>query len=215
MRGVYAVRSRPDFEAIFPALDAMLDRIPAAASHLLVPEANLLHFLRAIRSVRTETRGSFVRQTYDSTLSWAVRRACIDCWRYWRDRTSFIRLRNQWSNLGSNEQRMVWLAAGAFDDEGVKARDQLRPSLAQSWNLGFETENSLSFAACYESWAKNAATCERFNCLRKTALPRESTPCTWKTNFAKSIPICVMFIVDAPAGLSGCLTLPLWHVDAV
>jgi hypothetical protein len=157
MRGVYAVRSRPDFEAIFPALDAMLDRIPAAASHLLVPEANLLHFLRAIRSVRTETRGSFVRQTYDSTLSWAVRRACIDCWRYWRDRTSFIRLRNQWSNLGSNEQRMVWLAAGAFDDEGVKARDQLRPSLAQSWNLGFETENSLSFAACYESWAKNAA----------------------------------------------------------
>src|SRR6266404_3764695 len=24
-----------------------------------------------------------------------------------------------------------------------------------------------------------------------------------------------MFIVDAPAGLSGCLTLPLWHTDAV
>lgn len=69
MRGVYAVRSRPDFETIFTALDAMLDRIPETASHLLVPEANLLHFLRAIRFVRTETRGSFVRQTYDSTPS--------------------------------------------------------------------------------------------------------------------------------------------------
>jgi Reverse transcriptase (RNA-dependent DNA polymerase) len=157
MRGVYAVRSRPDFEMIFPTIDAMLDRIPGAAPHLLVPEANLLHFLRAIRFVRTETRGSFVRQTYDSTSSSAVRRACIDCWRYWRDRPNFTRLRNQWANLGPNEQRMVWLAAGAFNDEGAKARDQLRASLAQSWSLGFETEKSLSFAASYENWAKNAA----------------------------------------------------------
>jgi Reverse transcriptase (RNA-dependent DNA polymerase) len=157
MRGVYAVRSRPDFETIFPALDAMLDRLPGSTPHLLVPEANLLHFLRAIRFVRTETRGSFVRQTFDNTSSSAVRRACIDCWRYWRDRPSFNRLRNQWANLRPNEQRMAWLAAGAFNDEGAKARDQLRASLAQSWSLGFETENSLSFAACYESWAKNAA----------------------------------------------------------
>jgi hypothetical protein len=52
---------------------------------------------------------------------------------------------------------MVWLAAGAFNDEGAKARDQLRASLAQSWSLGFETEKSLSFAASYENWAKNAA----------------------------------------------------------
>jgi hypothetical protein len=157
MRGVFAVRSRPEFETIFPALDDMLDRIPEGTSHLLVPEANLLHFLRAIRFVRTESRGGFVRRTYDSTSSWAVKRACIDCWRYWRDRPSFIRLRNQWTSLGPNEQRMVWLAAGAFNDEGAKARDQLRASLMQSWNLGFETEKSLSFAACYENWAKNAA----------------------------------------------------------
>jgi hypothetical protein len=157
MRGVYAVRSRPEFETIFPALDDMLDRIPGTTSHLLVPEANLLHFLRAIRFVRTEIRGSFVRQTYDRTSSWAVRRACIDCWRFWRDRASFTRLRNQWTSLGPNEQRMVWLAAGAFNDEGKKARDQLRASLAQSWKLGFETETSLSFAACYQNWAEDAA----------------------------------------------------------
>ncbi|GMM59917.1 RNA-directed DNA polymerase [Novosphingobium pituita] len=152
MRGIYAVRSQPDFEAIFPALDELLDKIPGAAPHLLVPEANLLHFLRAIRFARTEVRGSFVRQTYDGTSSSTVKRACIDCWRYWRDRPSFIRLRGQWSNLGANEQRMLWLAAAAFNDDGKKARDQLRPSLPQSWSLGFES----SFAAYYESWAKNA-----------------------------------------------------------
>jgi len=156
MRGVYAVRSRPEFETIHSALDALLDRIPEAAPHLLVPEANLLHFLRAIRFVRTEVRGSFARQMYDSASSSAVRRACIDCWRCWRDRTNFTRVRNQWPNLGPNEQRMVWLAAGAFNDEGIKARDQLRASLAQSWKLGFETEQPPSFAASYENWAKNA-----------------------------------------------------------
>lgn len=152
MRGIYAVRSRPDFEAIFPTLDELLDKIPGAAPHLLIPEANLLHFLRAIRFVRTEVRGGFVRQTYDNTSSSTVKRACIDCWRYWRDRPSFIRLRGQWSNLGPNEQRMLWLAAKSFNDDGKKAQDQLRATLAQSWSLGFES----SFAACYEGWAKNA-----------------------------------------------------------
>lgn len=152
IRGIYAVRSRPDFEAIFSALDKLLDTIPSCAPHLLIPEANLLHFLRAIRFVRTEVRGVFVRQTYDSTSSSTVKRACIDCWRYWRDRPSFIRLRGQWSNLGPNEQRMLWLAAEAFNDDGKKAQDQLRATLAQSWSLGFES----GFAACYESWARNA-----------------------------------------------------------
>lgn len=154
MRGVYAVRSNSEFETIFPVLDTLLDRVPGTASHLLVPEANLLHFLRAIRFVRTEARGVFVRQTYDTTSSTAVKRACIDCWRHWRDRTSFIRLRNQWSNLGPSEQRMLWLAAAEFGDEGSKTRDQLRGSLSQSWELGIETGQSLSFASCYESWAR-------------------------------------------------------------
>lgn len=157
MRGVYAVRSNVEFETIFPTLDMLLDRVPSTASHLLVPEANLLHFLRAIRFVRTETRGTFVRQTYDTTSSSAVKRACIDCWRYWRDRTNFTRLRNQWLNMGPNEQRMLWLAAAAFGDEGSKMRDQLRGSLEQSWSLGIETDKSLSFAACYQSWAHHAA----------------------------------------------------------
>jgi hypothetical protein len=156
MRGIYAVRSRPDFALIFHTLDELLDKVPATAPHLLIPEANLLHFMRAIRFVRTEVRGSFVRRIYDNTSSSTVKRACIDCWRYWRDRTSFTRLRNQWSNLAPNEQRMLWLAAGVFNDEGKKAREQLSSSLEQSWRLGFETDHSSSFASCYKSWAQNA-----------------------------------------------------------
>ncbi|WP_291366073.1 RNA-directed DNA polymerase [Acetobacter sp. UBA5411] len=160
MRGVYAVRSNNQFASIFAALDDLLDQIPAASGHLLIPEANMLHFLRAIRFVRTDRRGAFVRRTYDSTTSFSVRRACIDCWRHWADRSNFTRLRNQWQNLGAEEQRMLWLAAGAFGDEGQKTRSQLRGSLAQAWRLGIETDTvtdtSDTFAACYEDWVKHA-----------------------------------------------------------
>ena len=156
MRGVYAVRSNEDFEVIFPAIDTLLDRIPVAATHLLVPEANMLHYLRAIRFTRTDFRGTFVRQTYDSNASPSVKRACIDCWRYWKDRSNFTRLRNLWSNLGGDEQRMLWLAADAFGDEGEKTRDQLRGSLAQAWHLGFTTDLKVTFASCYEDWVKSA-----------------------------------------------------------
>lgn len=156
MRGVYAVRSNDEFAAIFAQIDSLLDRIPASSGHLLVPEANMLHFLRAIRFARTDLRGAFVRQTYDATTSASVRRACIDCWRHWADRSNFTRLRNQWQNLGSGEQRMLWLAAGAFGDEGLKTRDQLRGSLAQAWQLGIEADAVGSFAACYEDWVKHA-----------------------------------------------------------
>lgn len=156
MRGIYAVRSNDEFTSIFTEIDALLDRIPTAGGHLLVPEANMLHFLRVLRFTRTDLRGAFVRQTYATTASTSVRRACIDCWRHWADRSNFTRLRNQWQNLGADEQRTLWLAAGAFGDEGLKTRDQLRGSLAQAWQLGIEKEASGSFAACYEDWVKHA-----------------------------------------------------------
>lgn len=156
MRGVYAVRSNDLFAPIFVALDALLDRIPSASAHLLVPEANMLHFLRAIRFTRTDSRGAFVRRTYDTARSASVRRACIDCWKHWADRSSFTRLRNQWPNLGADEQRMLWVAAGVFGDEGMKTRDQLRGSLKQAWQLGIEADAPDSFATCYEDWARNA-----------------------------------------------------------
>lgn len=156
MRGVYAVRSNDQFVTIFNQIDVLLDEIPASVGHLLVPEVNMLHFLRVIRFVRTDLRGAFVRQTYDTTTSASVRRACIDCWRHWADRSNFTRLRNQWQNLGTSEQRMLWLAAGAFGDEGRKTRDQLRGSLANAWELGIEAGTQSSFTACYEDWVKHA-----------------------------------------------------------
>jgi hypothetical protein len=156
LRGVYSVRANEEFEAVFERIDELLDRIPAATPHLLMPEANVLHFLRAIRFRRTDVRGTFVRGTYDQSSSSAVKRACIDCWRHWRDRASFTRIRNQWQNLSADEQRMLWLAAGSFGDDGAHARNQLRRSLEGSWRLGFEDGNGVTFASCYQDWvAKN------------------------------------------------------------
>src|SRR5215470_6568813 len=63
--------------------------------------------------------------------------------------------------------------------------------------------------------AKNEPIWSRLSCLFNTALPRASTPWIWNTFFAKSMPIVVMFMMDAPSGSSGLITLPLWHNDAV
>ncbi len=157
MRGVYSVRSNQEFEAVFDQIDDLLDRVPSEASHLLMPEANALHFLRAIRFRRTDVRGPIVRKIYDQSSSQSVRRACIDCWRHWHDRGSFTRVRNQWQNLSPDEQRMLWLAAGNFGDDGVHARNQLRKTLGQAWSLGFEVNVGDTFASCYVDWTKDAA----------------------------------------------------------
>ena len=156
MRGVYSVRSNSLFNTVFDQIDELLDNLVGAASHLLMPEANMLHFLRSIRFKRTEVRGAFVRRVYDQSSSQSIKRACVDCWRHWRERASFTRLRNQWQNLGPDEQRMVWLAAGNFGDDGTHARRQLRGSLGQVWRLGFEAGSDITtFASCYENWARN------------------------------------------------------------
>jgi hypothetical protein len=157
MRGIYSVRAAAQFQAVYQPIDALLDRLPSATPHLLTPEVNILHYLRSIRFVRTDVRGRFVRRTYDTTRSQTVKRACIDCWRHWVDRASFTRLRSQWQNLSPDEQRMLWLAAGKFGDDGEYARNQLRRSLSQVWRLGFETNGGITFGSCYEDWAKNAA----------------------------------------------------------
>lgn len=157
MRGVYAVRANGEFSDFHAQIDQLLDRVIVAAPHLLMPEANLLHFLRAIRFARTDVRGLFVRTTYDRSSSIAVRRACIDCWHHWPDRNGFNYVRNKWQNLTSDEQRIFWLAAGKFGDEGKHARQQLHGSLAQSWRLGFEPEEGPTFAACYQEWVKDGA----------------------------------------------------------
>lgn len=125
MRGIYGVRARDEFAEIFEDIDELLDEIPEKASHLLLSEANALHYLRALRFSRTEKRGQFVRQMYDRTTSPTIKRACVECWHHWRDRGNFNRLRNLWPTLGADVQRRLWLAAGDFGDEGRHAKAQL------------------------------------------------------------------------------------------
>jgi hypothetical protein len=147
MRGVYSVRTNNEFETIYQQIDDLLDGVPNSVPHLLIPEVNTLHYLRAIRFRRTDVRGRVVRRIYNETLSQTVKRSCIDCWQHWGDRASFMDLRNQWQNLGPDVQRMVWLAARRFGDDGTHARSQLRRSLSQIWRLGFETDSSVTFAS--------------------------------------------------------------------
>jgi hypothetical protein len=155
MRGVSSVCAEPRFAEIFEPLDRMLDEIPASSPHLLLAEASCLHYLRTIRFRRTDLRAQYVLGLYAATSSATVRRACIDCWRLWKDRASFTRERNRWGSLSAEEQRMLWYAAGEFGDEGLHFRSQSRRSLENAWRLGIERSNSPAFWKVFSDWAAN------------------------------------------------------------
>jgi hypothetical protein len=142
MRGLARLRSTEDFSKIHGALDVLLDNVSEHSSHLLQAETSLLHYLRTIRFSATERRRKFVQETYSRTKVETVRRACIDCWRQWRDRAGFTHVRSRWPQLNAECQRMVWLAAAAFGDEGVGFKRQIAASLEQSWRLGIERGHS-------------------------------------------------------------------------
>lgn len=154
MRGIATVRADSTNEAVFESIDEMLDDIPSHATNLLIPEANCLHYLRTIRFQRTDKRAKYVSRVYRETNSETVRRGCIECWRQWRDRPNFTRLRNTWEKLGAGEQRMVWLAAGDFGEEGLWARQQIRSSLQQAWSLGIEQSRKPTFQTLYTEWSE-------------------------------------------------------------
>ena len=156
MRGVATVRADDANEGVFESIDKMLDEIPIHAKNLLIPEANCLHYLKTIRIRRTDKRAQYVSSVYREANSETVRRGCIECWRLWHDRPNFTRLRSTWQNLGAGEQRMVWLAAGDFGDEGQAARRQIRPSLQQAWQLGIEQNGEPTFQTLYTEWSEHA-----------------------------------------------------------
>ena len=155
MRGIAAVRARDESDVIFDELDEMLDKIPQHSRNLLIPEANCLHYLRTIRFRHTEVRAKYILEVYNATNSETVKRACIECWQIWGDRPNFIKLTNQWQNLGAQEQRMMWLAAGEFGDDGKYFRFQTRTSLPQAWQIGIERKGKQTFAALYRDWAED------------------------------------------------------------
>ncbi len=155
MRGVAAVRAVDDNDVIFDGLDRLLDLIPTGSPHLLQAEASLLHYIKTIRFKKTSLRAQFILDTYNSTASETVKRACIDCWRIWRDRSRFISLRSQWQKLGAQEQRMVWLAFADLGDDGCHARSQVERSLPQTWALGIERKSKQTFFDIYKKWSKD------------------------------------------------------------
>lgn len=157
MRGVSALRADNKFAAIFPAIDQLLDDVPGHSSHLLLAEASCLHYLRTIRFRRSEERAKYVLALYSGTSSKTVKRACIDCWRNWKDRPSFIRLRNKWNSMSAEEQRMLWLAGSEFGDDGKAFRSQVKGGVDKSWELGIEKGVEPNFASVYRNWCANAS----------------------------------------------------------
>jgi hypothetical protein len=157
MRGVSQLRADDRFASIFSEIDQLLDDVPSHSPHLLLAEASCLHYLRTVRFRRTEVRAKYVLALYSSASSDTVRRACIDCWRIWKDRPSFIRLRNRWNSMSAEEQRMLWLAGAVFGDDGKNFRLQVKRSTDKSWELGIERDGQTTFAGIYKEWCANAS----------------------------------------------------------
>lgn len=138
MRGFANLRSNPSFSKISSQLDVLLDDVPTHSAHLLKVDTNLLHYLRCLRFSSTMKRMQFVRATYDGTQLESVRRACLDCWRGWRDRSMFNHFRNRWPQMSPECQRIFWLFSFCFGDEGDKARLQAKRAATLNWELGVE-----------------------------------------------------------------------------
>lgn len=172
MRGITNLRGDDRFIAIHGTLDKLIDQVPIHSAHLLKADTSLLHYLRCLRLQRTPTRARFVSELFEKTQLDAVRRACIDCWRGWKDAVEFNHLRNRWQQLSPECQRLYWLTSFSFGDEGDKARQQAKRAIAQYWKLGvelpFDEQRDKAklatlprgaeprFAAVFTRWAKDA-----------------------------------------------------------
>jgi len=172
MRGVQAVRSNEIFSEIFDEIDDLLDLIPGHSSHLLIAEVSCLHYLRAIRFKRTVDRGQYVWNLYNASQLQVIRRACIDCWMNWKDRNKFGALINQWNTMPPEVQRMLWLSAKEFDDEGSHFQNRAGPQAKTGWVMGLEgcvndsgvytkhdaedrsAKSDITFAELYIEWCK-------------------------------------------------------------
>lgn len=156
MRGVSHLRAKSEYEVIHEPLDRLLDLVPVRVPHLMRVDTNILHFLRTLRFRRTPERAEFMLTVFKDSGSSTVRRACIDCWRQWKDRDRFLSLRNQWASLGQGEQRMLWLAAPSFGDDGRNFRKQVRRTVHHLWGLGLQSSRD-PFVSLFLEWAENVS----------------------------------------------------------
>ena len=60
---------------------------------------------------------------------------------------------------------------------------------------------------------KNSSTWLRLSCFLSTSFSAASTPCTWKTFLARSIPI-VLICMWTALSCDSSLTITLWHINA-
>ncbi len=157
MRGVGAVRNDKSHHSTHERLDEHIDEVMDHSKHLLSIDTNALHFLRLLRFKQSGRRSKFLVDLYNSSKRITVRRACMDCWRRWKDREQFLEHRNNWNSLHVEEQRMFWLASKDFGDDGEHFRKQVGGTLEKNWALGFETRKFISFAKTYIEWARDVS----------------------------------------------------------
>jgi len=162
MRGIAQLRGDPRFAVIHSAMDLLLDDVPRHSSHLLQVDTSLLHYLRCLRFTATPSRTRYLHLVFNATKLDSVKRACIDCWRHWKDRNSFTELRNRWEANPADSQRLLWLASYGLGDQGNGMRNQLKGAVKQSWTLGVEVlpgqedglrESEPKFAEIFLKWA--------------------------------------------------------------
>jgi hypothetical protein len=142
MRGIAHLRGDARYAVIHSNLDMLLDQVPRHSGHLLEVDTSLLHYLRCLRYAPTGARITFLYNIFHKTKSETIRRACIDCWRHWRDRNAFTDLRNRWQTVPADSQRLLWLSSYGLGDQGDGMRKQLKNAVKQSWVLGVEVTSS-------------------------------------------------------------------------
>ncbi|MFL9691727.1 RNA-directed DNA polymerase [Aeromonas veronii] len=157
IRGVNSIRANNNFEPVHETIDVLIDQVIKNASHLLLPETNLLHFLRLLKTKKNPIRAHFVySQVFEKTNSETLKRACIDCLRSWQDRSAFIQMRNKWNSFHPEVQRMFWLASFSFGEEGGHFRKQVQKSLQHSWSLNIDVKEKPTFQSIYIKWTEHA-----------------------------------------------------------
>ena len=155
MRGITGVRGDETFCEIHNRLDVHIDKVVEHSQHLLSIDTNALHFLRLLRFETNQNRVRFLVQLYESTDKVTVRRACMECWRRWKDRERFLAIRGTWQSLHAEQQRTFWLASMDFGDDGAHFRRQVDGTLSHQWALGFETKGKPSFWGIFRDWVQS------------------------------------------------------------
>jgi len=142
-------------EELKTPINKALDEVITNCRYLLVPDTNKLFFLRAIRNYHSAERARFVSQAYADSTSLTVKRACLECWRSWKQQADFNYLKSHWSTMSEPESRMFWLVSFVFPSSGRHFRQNEAGTLANRWRLGIEDSSMLSFSNIYKDWASN------------------------------------------------------------